>query len=62
MARARGQALSQMALAWVLRHAEVTSALVGASRVAQVESAVGALEKRSFTADELQSIEQILAS
>jgi L-glyceraldehyde 3-phosphate reductase len=62
MARARGQALSQMALAWVLRHAEVTSAVVGASRVAQVESAIGALEKRAFAADELQAIEQILAS
>jgi L-glyceraldehyde 3-phosphate reductase len=62
MARERGQALSQMALAWVLRHREVTSALVGASRVAQVESAVAALANRAFSEDELQSIERILAS
>jgi L-glyceraldehyde 3-phosphate reductase len=62
MARERGQALSQMALAWVLRHPEVTSALVGASRVAQVESAVAALSKRIFADDELQAIEQVLAS
>jgi L-glyceraldehyde 3-phosphate reductase len=62
MARERGQALAQMALAWVLRHPEVTSALTGASRVAQVESAVGALENRAFTAGELLAIEKILAS
>ena len=62
MARERGQALSQMALVWVLRHREVTSALVGASRVAQVESAVGALANRAFSEDELQSIDRILAS
>jgi L-glyceraldehyde 3-phosphate reductase len=62
MARERGQALSQMTLAWVLRHREVTSALVGASRVAQVESAVAALANRAFSEDELQSIERILAS
>ena len=62
MARERGQALAQMALAWTLRHPEVTSALVGASRVAQVESAVAALANRAFSADELRSIERILAS
>src|ERR1017187_3586911 len=57
MARERGRALSQMALAWVLRHAEVTSALVGASRVAQVESAVAALATRAFPEDELKVID-----
>jgi L-glyceraldehyde 3-phosphate reductase len=59
---ARGQTLAQMALAWVLRHPEVTSALIGASKVEQVEDAVGLLEKPNFTADELQLIETILAS
>ena len=61
LAQARGQTLAQMALAWVLRHPEVTSALIGASRVAQIEDAVGALQNLEFTADELASIEQILA-
>lgn len=61
-ARARGQTLAQMAIAWTLRHPEVTSALIGASRVSHVDDAVGALENKSFTSDELQSIEQILAS
>ncbi|HKS43249.1 MAG TPA: L-glyceraldehyde 3-phosphate reductase [Blastocatellia bacterium] len=60
-AQARGQTLAQMAIAWTLRHPEVTSALIGASRVSHVDDAVGALENKSFTSDELQSIEQILA-
>jgi L-glyceraldehyde 3-phosphate reductase len=59
-AQARGQTLAQMAIAWTLRHPEVTSALIGASRVSHVDDAVGALENKSFTNDELQSIEQIL--
>ena len=61
LAQARGQTLAQMALAWVLRHPEVTSALIGASRIAQIDDAVGALQNLEFTADELASIEQILA-
>ncbi len=61
LAQARGQTLAQLALVWVLRHPEVTSALMGASRVAQVEDAVAALQNLSFTAEELQTIEQILA-
>jgi L-glyceraldehyde 3-phosphate reductase len=61
MARQRGQTLSQMAIAWVLRHKEVTSAVVGASRVAQVESAVAALANRTFARDELRAIDEILA-
>jgi L-glyceraldehyde 3-phosphate reductase len=60
-ARARGQTLAQMSLAWVLRHPEVTSALIGASRPAQIEDAVGALANRTFTADELGVIDRILA-
>jgi len=61
LARARGQSLAQMAVAWVLRHAAVTSALVGASRVAQVEDCVAALANRRFADDELAAIEAILS-
>jgi len=50
-----------MALAWVLRHRQVTSALSGASRVSQIEDAVGTLKNLTFTPDELQKIEAILA-
>jgi L-glyceraldehyde 3-phosphate reductase len=62
LAQARGQTLAQMALAWVLRHSEVTSALIGASKVEQIEDAVGLLEKPNFGGDELATIESILAS
>jgi L-glyceraldehyde 3-phosphate reductase len=61
LAHARGQTLAQMALAWVLRHSEVTSALIGASRREQIDDAVGALETLKFASEELQSIENILA-
>jgi len=61
LAAARGQSLAQMSLAWVLRHSEITSALVGASSVAQLDDAVGTLKNLSFTNEELQSIESILA-
>jgi L-glyceraldehyde 3-phosphate reductase len=61
MARARGQSLAQMALAWVLRHAPVTSALVGASRVAQLEDCVAALANLGFADGELSTIDAILA-
>ncbi|WP_068785817.1 aldo/keto reductase [Paenibacillus phocaensis] len=60
LAAARGQKLSQMALAWVLRGGKVTSALIGASKVSQIEDAVGALAQSSFTAEELQQIDEIL--
>jgi len=60
LARARGQTLAQMALVWVLRHPGMTSALVGASRVAQIEDAVGALNNLTLGADELREIEAIL--
>jgi L-glyceraldehyde 3-phosphate reductase len=60
LARQRGQTLAQLALAWVLRHPQVTSALIGASRVAQIEDAAGALEAPRLSAEELDSIEQIL--
>ena len=60
-AAARGQTLAQLALAWVLRHPTVTSALIGASRTAQVEDAVGALANTRLTDEELVSIDEILA-
>ena len=62
LAQARGQTLAQMALAWVLRHSEVTSALIGASRRKQIDDAVGALQALKFASEELQTIENILAS
>lgn len=62
LAQARGQSLAQMALAWVLRHPGVTSALTGVSRVGQLEDSVGTLKKLDFTAEELAAIDGILAS
>ena len=61
IAQARGQSMAQMALAWVLRLPQVTSALIGASRPAQIEDAVGALNNLAFSADELARIDAILA-
>lgn len=61
VAEARGQTLPQLALAWVLRHEGMTSALIGASRVEQIEDAVGALSRLDFSADELSRIDGILA-
>jgi len=61
LAKARGQSLAQMALAWVLRHPEVTSAVIGASRVEQIEDGVGALRKLEFGREELNGIARILA-
>ncbi|MCR8633756.1 L-glyceraldehyde 3-phosphate reductase [Paenibacillus radicis (ex Xue et al. 2023)] len=60
IAEKRGQKLSQMALAWVLRGGRVTSALIGASRVSQIEDAVAAISGLDFSAEELASIEAIL--
>jgi len=62
LAHSRSQTLAQMALAWVLRHKVVTSALIGASKVQQVDDCVGATRNLNFTAEELATIEQILAS
>lgn len=61
LAQQRGQKLSQMALAWVLRGGHVTSVLIGASKTAQIDDAVQMLNKRDFSADELARIEAILA-
>ena len=60
VAAARGQTLAQLALAWVLRHGVVTSALIGASRVAQVEDAAAALGGPALTDDELAAIDAAL--
>jgi len=61
VAQARGQTVAQTALAWVLRHPEVTSALIGASRIEHIDDAVGALQNSNFSSEELQTIENILA-
>ena len=61
LAQLRGQTLAQMALAWVLRHPGMTSALIGASRVQQIDDCVAALERLDFCDEELQAIERILA-
>lgn len=60
IAKSRGQTLAQMALAWVLRHDTITSALIGASKVAHIEDAVCALMQLDFSGEELQRIEHIL--
>ena len=59
IARARGQSLAQMAIAWVLRDGRVTSALIGASRPEQVADCVAALAKRDFSKDELAKIDSL---
>jgi L-glyceraldehyde 3-phosphate reductase len=60
IATRRGQSLAQMALAWTLRDPRVTSALVGASSVAQLEENLGALQKLDFSPSELDEIERVL--
>ena len=60
IAEKRGQSLAQMALAWVLRKPQVTSALVGASSVKQLEDNLAALNNLQFAEEELQDIETVL--
>ena len=60
IAAARGQKLSQMALAWVLQRKEITSVLIGVSKVSQIEDAVGALQAPPLSAEEIKQIEAIL--
>ncbi|MZQ81489.1 L-glyceraldehyde 3-phosphate reductase [Paenibacillus sp. 5J-6] len=60
LAASRGQSLAQMSLAWVLRGGRVTSALIGASRVSQIEENVAALKNLEFAPEELEQIEKIL--
>jgi L-glyceraldehyde 3-phosphate reductase len=59
LAKRRGQKLSQMALAWVLRDARVTSSIVGVSSVQQLEENLGALDNLKFTREELEEIDRI---
>jgi L-glyceraldehyde 3-phosphate reductase len=61
IAAARGQTLAQLALAWVLRRPEVTSALIGASRVRQLEDNVAAIDNLALSPAELEEIERVLA-
>jgi L-glyceraldehyde 3-phosphate reductase len=58
IAKARGQSLAQMALAWVLRDPRITSTLIGASNSAQIRENVAALKNLSFSAEELAAIDQ----
>ncbi len=58
IAKARGQSLAQMAIAWVLRDSRVTSALIGARNVAQLDDSLDALKKLKFTAAELKEIDR----
>jgi L-glyceraldehyde 3-phosphate reductase len=60
IARRRGQSLAQMAIAWVLRHPQMTSALIGASKVGQVEDDIAALRNLVFPPEELKEIDQVL--
>ena len=58
IAQSRGQSLAQMAVAWVLRDARVSSALIGASRPEQITELAGAVQRLEFSADELAAIDQ----
>jgi L-glyceraldehyde 3-phosphate reductase len=58
IASRRGQTLAQMALAWTLRDPRITSTLIGASSVAQLEQNVGTLDNLDFSADELSEIDR----
>ncbi|MBV9466743.1 MAG: aldo/keto reductase, partial [Solirubrobacterales bacterium] len=58
IAQRRGQSLAQLAVAWVLRDERVTSALLGASSVTQLEQNVAALQRLEFDADELEEIDR----
>ena len=58
IASSRGQSLAQMAIAWVLRNEQITTALIGASRASQVKECVKAVDNLEFTQDELDKIDQ----
>lgn len=61
LAQQRGQSLAEMAVSWVLRDPRVTSALVGTSKVSQVDDNVAALKNLAFSSEELRKIDSILA-
>jgi len=58
LAKKRGQSLAQMALAWTLRDPRMTSTLIGASSVAQLDDSLGALQNLAFRDDELAEIDR----
>ncbi len=60
IAQSRGQTMAEMAIAWVLRRPVVNSALIGASRIQQIDDIVGALKNLSFSPEELDKIDAIL--
>ena len=60
MAQAKDQSLAQMAIAWILRHSGITSALIGARNTAQIENCIGALKNLHFSKEELREIDKIL--
>ena len=62
LARARGQTLAQMSLAWVLRNPAITSALIGASKTEQIEANIAAVKNTAFSPDELAKIDRVLAA
>lgn len=62
IAARRGQSLAQLAIAWVLRHPQVTSALIGASRIEQIEENAAALENIDLNDEELRAIDEILTT
>jgi L-glyceraldehyde 3-phosphate reductase len=61
IAKRRGQSLAQLALVWVLRHKGVTSALIGARTVAQLDDSLDALKTPELSADEIAEIDRVLA-
>ena len=60
IADARGQSMAQLAITWTLRNPVVTSALIGASKVSQIEDCVKTLDNLDLSAEELKKIEEIL--
>lgn len=62
IARSRGQTMSQLALAWILRHKTVATVIVGASKVSQIEDNVGVIKNLELSNEELEKIEKVLAS
>ncbi len=60
LAQGRGQSLAQLALVWALRDPRMTSLIIGASSVAQLENNIGALDNQQLSADELTEIERVL--
>ncbi|MBS1565988.1 MAG: aldo/keto reductase, partial [Bacteroidetes bacterium] len=62
IAKGRGQSLAQMAISWLLKDKRVTTVLIGASSVAQLDNNIDALGNTAYTADELAAIEAVLRS